>query len=87
MLKFRTMYVDADARMDETGVDRSAAFFKVGAGDPRVTRVGAALRAWSLDELPQLFNVVKGDMSFVGLARFQLSKWLQTRRCSAPGTR
>ena len=66
MLKFRSMRTGADAELDERGADRTTAFFKVGDGDPRVTRVGRLLRAWSIDELPQLFNVVRGDMSLVG---------------------
>ncbi len=57
MLKFRTMEANAEA---ETGPVWAAA------GDPRRTRLGAFLRSWSLDELPQLFNVLKGEMSLVG---------------------
>jgi len=66
VLKFRTMYHDA---ADHT-VKR-----QVMAGDPRVTRVGAILRRTSLDELPQVFNVLRGEMSFIG------------PRPHAPGTR
>lgn len=68
MIKFRSMYVDAEERkkellhLNQYGDGR---LFKI-AGDPRVTRVGAFLRHWSIDELPQLFNVVIGDMSLVG---------------------
>lgn len=65
--KFRTMRVGAEA-MQESLLDRNAAegpLFKV-ENDPRVTRVGKVLRGWSLDELPQLFNVLAGDMSLVG---------------------
>jgi Undecaprenyl-phosphate glucose phosphotransferase len=66
VLKFRTMYHEA--------ADHEASV-QVREGDPRVTRVGAILRKTSLDELPQIFNVLAGDMSFVG------------PRPHAPGTR
>ncbi|MBX3141224.1 MAG: sugar transferase [Trueperaceae bacterium] len=56
ILKFRTMRVDAE---------RVGAQLTVGA-DPRITKVGAFLRAWKIDELPQLANVVKGEMALVG---------------------
>jgi exopolysaccharide biosynthesis polyprenyl glycosylphosphotransferase len=68
MLKFRTMRDGADAEkpalagLNQTGDPR---LFKI-LNDPRVTRLGAFLRRWSLDELPQLWNVVRGDMSLVG---------------------
>jgi exopolysaccharide biosynthesis polyprenyl glycosylphosphotransferase len=69
MLKFRSMVVDAEARLAalkaEAGNERHGPLFKL-ERDPRVTRVGALLRATSLDELPQLFNVVRGEMSVVG---------------------
>lgn len=67
LLKLRTMAVDAEARLDELASqnDRSGPLFKV-ANDPRITRVGHMLRLTSIDELPQLFNVFRGDMSLVG---------------------
>jgi len=67
MLKFRTMVVDAEARRAEllSGNQRSGPLFKLGA-DPRVTRIGRFLRTTSLDELPQLLNVLRGQMSLVG---------------------
>jgi exopolysaccharide biosynthesis polyprenyl glycosylphosphotransferase len=68
MFKFRTMHVGADARRAELA-DRNEAcgglLFKI-RDDPRVTRVGRWLRRLSLDELPQLFNVLAGSMSLVG---------------------
>jgi exopolysaccharide biosynthesis polyprenyl glycosylphosphotransferase len=67
ILKFRTMVVDAEARLAELKVqdEGDGPHFKM-AADPRLTRVGAFLRRWSLDELPQFWNVLKGDMSVVG---------------------
>lgn len=66
MYKFRTMRTDAAQELDREGHDRNAAFFKVGEDDPRITKVGRILRSLSLDELPQLWNVMKGEMSLVG---------------------
>ena len=67
MYKFRTMVQDADQRWEEVATRRpdGKLSFKQ-PDDPRVTRVGRWLRRTSLDELPQLFNVLKGDMSLVG---------------------
>jgi len=67
MLKFRTMVRDAEARLPElVRFDELAdPMFKLKA-DPRVTRVGRVLRRTSIDELPQLINVLRGDMSIVG---------------------
>jgi exopolysaccharide biosynthesis polyprenyl glycosylphosphotransferase len=69
MLKFRSMVVDAEARLaalkEASGNERHGPLFKL-ERDPRVTRIGQFIRATSLDELPQLFNVLRGDMSIVG---------------------
>ena len=67
MIKFRSMKVGADA-MKPGLLNRNEAsgpLFKM-RSDPRVTRSGAFLRRWSLDELPQIINVLKGEMSLVG---------------------
>jgi exopolysaccharide biosynthesis polyprenyl glycosylphosphotransferase len=70
ILKFRTMAVDADERKQEFAalnkhVNGDPRMFKI-QDDPRVTRSGKALRRFSIDELPQLWNVVRGEMSLVG---------------------
>lgn len=67
VLKFRTMAVDAEARLAalKANNERSGPLFKM-EHDPRVTRVGRLLRETSLDELPQLVNVLRGEMSLVG---------------------
>ena len=65
--KFRTMVDNADAQKDDLRHmnEREGATFKI-ANDPRITKVGRILRKFSIDELPQLFNVLRGDMSMVG---------------------
>jgi exopolysaccharide biosynthesis polyprenyl glycosylphosphotransferase len=67
LLKFRTMQVGADKQqqMLESLNEAKGPVFKI-KDDPRVTRAGKFLRRFSIDELPQLLNVLKGDMSFVG---------------------
>lgn len=65
--KFRSMYVDADARLSMMMKDneQTGHAFKI-KNDPRITRVGKFIRKYSIDELPQLINIIKGDMSIVG---------------------
>ena len=68
--KFRSMYMDADARKGDVGHlnkhdENGPTMFKI-PEDPRITPFGRTLRKWSLDELPQLINVVRGEMSLVG---------------------
>ena len=67
MLKFRSMFIDADERLNEIEHlnEADGPIFKM-RNDPRVTRVGKVLRKSSIDELPQLLNVLLGDMSLVG---------------------
>lgn len=70
MAKFRSMVVDAETRLPSLvsglpGDGDRGPLFKM-RDDPRVTRVGGFIRRWSLDELPQLFNVLRGEMSLVG---------------------
>ncbi len=67
MYKFRSMYVDAEERLHELIHlnEQSGPAFKM-KDDPRITKVGKFIRKTSLDELPQLFNVLKGEMSLVG---------------------
>ena len=93
MYKFRTMVPDAEARLDalEAKNEAQGPVFKM-KKDPRVTRIGTLLRKSSLDELPQLVNVLKGDMSLVGprplpnrdVANFNDS-WLMRRFSVKPG--
>jgi lipopolysaccharide/colanic/teichoic acid biosynthesis glycosyltransferase len=67
MYKFRSMHAGAESRLDELRERNEAGgpVFKI-RSDPRVTRIGRVLRRMSLDELPQLINVLRGDMSLVG---------------------
>jgi len=67
VLKFRSMVIDAEAMVSALAAhnESDGLLFKM-RSDPRVTRVGTILRRWSLDELPQLINVVRGEMSLVG---------------------
>lgn len=67
MTKFRSMFVDADARMPAliAANGGNAMFFKM-KDDPRVTPVGRIIRKFSIDELPQFLNVLRGEMSVVG---------------------
>lgn len=66
IIKFRTMVVDADKIGSGVTTD----------GDPRITGIGATLRKTRLDEIPQLFNIIKGDMTFVG-TRPELPKYVE----------
>jgi exopolysaccharide biosynthesis polyprenyl glycosylphosphotransferase len=65
VLKFRSMVVDAEARLTEVVGEDVGIFYKA-KDDPRITPVGKFIRRYSIDELPQLFNVLGGSMSLVG---------------------
>jgi exopolysaccharide biosynthesis polyprenyl glycosylphosphotransferase len=91
VLKFRTMVSDADQRKQELAeLNQAAPMFKI-ADDPRTTSVGRFLRRRSLDELPQLVNVLRGDMSIVGPRPLisdedrLFSGWQRRRYNVAPG--
>lgn len=74
LLKLRTMVVDAERQGTGYAVDR---------GDSRITRVGRILRKTSVDELPQFWNVVRGDMSLIGprpTLRYQVEKYTERQR-------
>lgn len=86
--KFRSMYVDAEERKKELMAQNevSGLMFKM-ENDPRVTKVGNFIRRTSIDELPQFWNVLKGDMSLVGtrpptLDEYQQYSYFQKRRIS-----
>lgn len=96
--KFRSMQVDADRRRDELSPRNEAdgPLFKM-ANDPRVTPLGRFLRRWSIDELPQIWNVLRGDMNLVGPRPLpmedldgvehdpEISYWLELRGKVKPG--
>jgi anti-anti-sigma factor len=83
MWKFRSMYIDAEARKSEVLNQIEGAKLFKNENDPRITKVGRFLRRTSLDELPQFWNVLKGEMSLVGtrpptpdeVERYEIPEW------------
>ncbi len=91
IVKLRTMVVGADAMKDDLrGLNEAVGLFKI-AEDPRITRVGGLLRKTCIDELPQVFNVLRGEMSLVGPRPLipeedrQIRGWHRARLHTAPG--
>jgi lipopolysaccharide/colanic/teichoic acid biosynthesis glycosyltransferase len=91
LIKFRTMVVDAEEQREALlRYSKDPGWLHLD-HDPRITRVGGFLRSWSLDELPQLWNVLKGEMSLVGPRPIlesddrQLDGWRRSRIDLTPG--
>ena len=92
MFKFRSMYVDAASRQAglEESNEASGPLFKI-KDDPRVTKIGRVLRRYSIDEMPQVLNVLRGEMSLVGPRPLplrdyvQLEDWHRKRYLVLPG--
>jgi lipopolysaccharide/colanic/teichoic acid biosynthesis glycosyltransferase len=93
MYKFRSMYLKSDIRYTEPDPTQSAreGVCKKYINDPRITKVGQFIRKYSIDELPQLFNVVNGDMCLVGprpalaIETYEYDSFVQPRLFSKPG--
>lgn len=93
MYKFRSMYLKSDLRYQEPDSTQSSrkGICKKYINDPRITKIGSFIRKYSIDELPQLFNVVNGDMCLVGprpalsIETYQYDRFAQPRLFAKPG--
>lgn len=93
MYKFRSMYLKTDKRYQEPNPEDSAreGVCKKYINDPRITKIGAFIRKYSIDELPQLFNVLNGDMCLVGprpalsIETYEYDSFVQPRLYVKPG--
>jgi lipopolysaccharide/colanic/teichoic acid biosynthesis glycosyltransferase len=89
ILKFRTMHSNADSELMEMllrdpGLDREYRSTVKLRSDPRVTKIGAFYRRWSIDELPQLWNVLAGQMSLIGPRPVREGEWMNCYGALAP---
>lgn len=93
MYKFRSMYLKTDKRYQEPNPEESSreGVCKKYINDPRITKIGSFIRKYSIDELPQLFNVLNGDMCLVGprpalsIETYEYDSFVQPRLYAKPG--
>ncbi|MFT5295175.1 MAG: exopolysaccharide production protein ExoY [Colwellia sp.] len=93
MYKFRSMYLKSDQKYKEPDPSQSSreGVCKKYINDPRITKIGQFIRKYSIDEIPQLFNIVRGDMCLVGprpalsIETYEYDRFVQTRLFTKPG--